>query len=42
VDFVVTLQRGTQWVATGKVTQPVPPDFPAASVRVRQGMSSSH
>ncbi|HWL61657.1 MAG TPA: ThuA domain-containing protein [Steroidobacteraceae bacterium] len=28
VDFVVTFQRGTEWVATGKVTQPVPADFP--------------
>ena len=24
VDFVVTLQRGTEWAATGKVTQKVP------------------
>jgi len=29
-DFVVTLQRGTEWTATGEVTQPVPPEFPAA------------
>jgi uncharacterized protein len=28
--FAVTLQRGTEWAATGKVTQKVPPDFPAA------------
>jgi len=31
VDFVVTFQRGTQWAATGKVTQKVPPDFPTAN-----------
>ncbi len=31
VDFVVTFQRGTEWAATGKVTQPVPRDFPSAS-----------
>ena len=28
VAFAVTLQRGTEWVATGKVTQKVPTDFP--------------
>ena len=36
VGFIVTLQRGTEWVATGKVTQKVPADFPkedAVSVR---------
>ncbi len=31
VDFVVTLQRGTEWAATGKVTQKVPSDFPTAN-----------
>jgi hypothetical protein len=31
VDFVVTLQRGTEWAATGKVTQKVPATFPTAS-----------
>jgi type 1 glutamine amidotransferase len=30
VDFVVTLQRGTEWAATGDVTQAVPSSFPAA------------
>ena len=30
VDFVVTLQRGTEWTATGGVTQKVPANFPAA------------
>jgi type 1 glutamine amidotransferase len=28
VDFVVTLQRGAEWAATGKVTQKIPADFP--------------
>lgn len=28
VDFIVTLQRGAEWAATGKVTQKVPADFP--------------
>ena len=28
VDFVVPLQRGTEWVATGSVTQKVPATFP--------------
>jgi hypothetical protein len=30
VDFVVTLQRGTEWAATGNVTQAVPASFPTA------------
>lgn len=30
VDWLVTLQRGTEWAATGKVTQKVPSDFPTA------------
>ncbi len=28
VDFVVTFLRGTEWAATGKVTQKVPKNFP--------------
>jgi hypothetical protein len=31
VDFVVTFQRGTQWAATGEVTQKVPASFPTAN-----------
>jgi len=31
VDFVVTLQRGTEWAATGKVTQKVPAIYPTAN-----------
>ncbi|MEP6756521.1 MAG: ThuA domain-containing protein [Chthonomonadales bacterium] len=31
VDFVVTFQRGVEWAATGKVTQPVPSTFPSAN-----------
>jgi uncharacterized protein len=31
VDAVVTLQRGTEWAATGKVTQKVPATFPTAN-----------
>lgn len=27
LGFVVTLQRGAEWAATGRVTQQVPPDF---------------
>ena len=30
VDFVTTFQRGTEWAATGSVTQRVPPTFPTA------------
>lgn len=28
--FITTLQRGTEWAATGEVTQTVPKDFPTA------------
>ena len=31
VGFIVTFQRGTEWAATGKVTQKAPADFPDAS-----------
>jgi type 1 glutamine amidotransferase len=30
VAFIVTFQRGTEWAATGQVTQKVPGDFPSA------------
>ena len=30
VGFITTYQRGTEWAATGKVTQKVPKDFPTA------------
>ncbi|HAA68998.1 MAG: trehalose utilization [Planctomycetaceae bacterium] len=30
VGFIVSLQRGAEWAATGKVTQPIPADFPTA------------
>lgn len=36
VGFITTLQRGTEWAATGKVTQDIPEDFPteeAISIR---------
>jgi uncharacterized protein len=31
VDFITTLQRGTEWAATGAVTQKVPANFPTAN-----------
>jgi hypothetical protein len=31
VDAVVIFQRGVEWAATGKVTQPVPANFPTAN-----------
>ncbi len=41
VGFIVTLQRGTEWAGTGKVTQKVPADFPTADmVRTRQVAAS--
>jgi type 1 glutamine amidotransferase len=30
VGFIVSLTRGVEWAATGKVTQPIPDDFPTA------------
>jgi hypothetical protein len=30
VGFIVTLQRGTEWAASGEVTQAVPADFPGS------------
>jgi type 1 glutamine amidotransferase len=30
VGFMTTYQRGTEWAATGRVTQKVPRDFPLA------------
>jgi hypothetical protein len=41
VAFVVTLQRGAEWVVTGGVTQPVPQDFPRDAPRVRTGLLST-
>jgi type 1 glutamine amidotransferase len=41
VDFVVTFQRGTEWAATGKVTQKVPSSFPTAnSVSYRSDLAA--
>jgi uncharacterized protein len=31
VGFMATLQRGTEWAATGAVTIPLPTDFPTAT-----------
>jgi uncharacterized protein len=31
VGFIVTLQRGAEWAATGKVTQKMPAGFPTAT-----------
>jgi len=30
VGFIVSFTRGVEWAATGKVTQPIPDDFPTA------------
>ena len=30
VGFITTFLRGTEWAATGKVTQKIPADFPTA------------
>jgi hypothetical protein len=31
IGFITLLQRGTEWAATGKVTQTLPPNFPTAT-----------
>lgn len=36
IGFITTMLRGTEWAATGKVTQEIPEDFPSAD------KSSSH
>ena len=40
-DFVVTLQRGTEWAATGEVTQKIPAAFPTdTSVMYRSDLAA--
>lgn len=40
--FIVTLQRGAEWAATGSVTQEIPFDFPtAAGVVLRPGFAET-
>ncbi len=34
VGFITTLQRSTEWAATGKVTIPIPADFPTDKARL--------
>jgi len=36
VGFIATLQRGTEWAATGKVTEKVPKDFPGPDAVVKR------
>jgi len=37
IGFITTLQRGTEWAATGEVTLPIPDNFPTADkVSVRE------
>ena len=41
VGFITTFQRGTEWAATGAVTQKVPSDFPdATTVRTRPDIAA--
>jgi type 1 glutamine amidotransferase len=41
VAFIATFQRGAEWAATGKVTQPLPADLPTANKpSVRQEVTS--
>ena len=36
VGFITVLNRGAEWAATGKVTQPIPADFPTADTTSRR------
>lgn len=36
--FITSLQRGTEWAATGKVTLPIPEDFPKADAPTSRGL----
>jgi hypothetical protein len=41
VGFITTFQRGTEWAATGRVTQKVPKNFPTAdSVSYRADLAA--
>ena len=40
VGFITTFLRGSEWAATGKVTQPIPKDFPAAEKSTSRGFQS--
>jgi type 1 glutamine amidotransferase len=31
IGLITTVQRGTEWAATGKVSIPIPADFPTAT-----------
>lgn len=41
VAFITLMQRGTEWAATGKVTIPVPEDFPTADKTSRRDFAKS-
>ncbi|CAN5487645.1 hypothetical protein BH23BAC1_BH23BAC1_31820 [soil metagenome] len=42
VGFMVTLQRGAEWAATGNVTQEIPNDFPTKDEVSQRGWSKSN
>jgi len=45
IDFQTTLIRATEWLATGRVTYPVPPNFPTAnatSLRAEDDLPGRH
>lgn len=37
VGFITTFLRGSEWAASGKVTQPIPEDFPSADKPTNRG-----
>ncbi len=40
VGFITLVQRGAEWAATGKVTQPLPADFPTADATSSRSFSA--
>jgi type 1 glutamine amidotransferase len=42
VGFITTFLRGTEWAATGKVTQKIPADFPSADKSSARPFQPAH
>lgn len=41
VGFIISFQRGCEWAATGKVTQPIPADFPGPTEATSRAFAES-
>jgi type 1 glutamine amidotransferase len=40
IGFMTIFQRGTEWAATGRVTQKIPKNFPTNSVSYRADLAA--